>query len=81
MLLHAGYGMVAIGRMLRRLDAGARKGLKRALDTPRSEEVIDATDRWLTTLESQEKRARELVRQAKAILGRAKRRPRIERRS
>ncbi|HCF57198.1 MAG TPA: hypothetical protein DFS52_04260 [Myxococcales bacterium] len=67
--------MVAIGRMLRRLDAGARKGLKRALDTPRSEDVIYATDRWLTALESQEKRARELVRQARSILGTAHGRP------
>ncbi len=62
MLRQAGYSPNAILRMLLQLDAGETENLAAALDTPRpDEDVYMAADRWLSTLEEQEDRAREMI--------------------
>ena len=69
MLFRAGYSTMAVLRMVRQLDAGQRSGLRRVLDTPRSDEdVFSAADRWLSTLAAHEKRAHSLIDQLKAML-------------
>lgn len=63
MLSKAGYSHMAILRMVIELDAGNRRDLKKVLDTPRpDEDIFGAADRWLTTLQEQEKVAREVIR-------------------
>jgi DNA-binding transcriptional MerR regulator len=58
MLVQAGYSLMAILRMLLQLDQGQTTELRRSLDTPRpDEDVYAASDRWLSTLGSEEKRA------------------------
>ncbi|MFN8596020.1 MAG: MerR family DNA-binding transcriptional regulator [Anaerolineae bacterium] len=64
LLYRAGYGSMAILRMLRQLERGQRTNLRRALDTPHpDEEIFTTADRWLTTLEEHEQRARALIAQ------------------
>lgn len=62
MLRQAGYSTMAILRMLTVVDRGLKRGLRNILDTPRpDEDVITASDRWLSTLAEQEGRARRIV--------------------
>jgi DNA-binding transcriptional MerR regulator len=62
MLSRAGYSLAAILRMLTQLDRGEKTGLRRALDTPRpDEDVYVASDHWISTLNAQEQRAREII--------------------
>jgi DNA-binding transcriptional MerR regulator len=62
MLVNAGYSLMAILRMLLQLDQGETRDLRRALDTPHpDEDVYMASDRWLSTLGSEEKRARSII--------------------
>ncbi|MBI3175744.1 MAG: MerR family transcriptional regulator [Chloroflexi bacterium] len=62
MLTRAGYSHMAILRMFLELDAGNTRDLKKILDTPRADEdIFTAADRWLTTLQAQQKMAREVV--------------------
>ena len=50
-LRRARYSMMAILRMLRRLDAGQMSDVRAALDTPDPDDDIQyVTDRWLSTL-------------------------------
>ena len=64
MLLRAGYSTMAVLRAMRSLDSGADRKLRRVLDTPRPEEdVLVASDRWLSTLAEQEDRARKISKQ------------------
>jgi DNA-binding transcriptional MerR regulator len=59
MLSRAGFSTSAILRMLLQLERGETTDLRRALDTPRpDEDVYTAADRWISTLTSQEHRAR-----------------------
>jgi DNA-binding transcriptional MerR regulator len=70
MLLQAGYSIMAIRRMLRQLDRGERGSVRRALDTPRpDEDVLYATDRWLSELSGHEARARKMIEQLEALAG------------
>jgi DNA-binding transcriptional MerR regulator len=63
MLTKAGYSHMAILRMFLELDAGRTRGLKEVLDTPREDEdIFSAADRWLTTLQEQEKLAQRVIR-------------------
>ncbi len=58
MLTKAGYSHMAILRMFLELDRGNTRDLKKTLDTPRpDEDIFSAADRWLTTLQEQEKMA------------------------
>jgi DNA-binding transcriptional MerR regulator len=64
MLRTAGYSMMAIHRMLKKLDAGQTRGLAKILDTPAEDEFDDffgAADRWITTLTRQEQKAKDLI--------------------
>ena len=69
MLREAGYSLMAILRMLRHFDAGKGGNLREVLDTPGEDEAIETVaDRWLTTLEAQEKRAQAIIRQIAAMI-------------
>lgn len=62
MLTHAGYSLMAILRMLTRLDQGLDTDVRRSLDTPRpDEDAYTAADRWLTTLEHEDARAHAVI--------------------
>lgn len=62
LLRQAGYSLMAILRMLIEFDRGLVYDFREALDTPRpDEEVFNVADRWLTTLEGQEKRALDII--------------------
>jgi len=62
-LRNAGYSLMAIYRMLNQLDFDSSTDIKRALDTPSPDEDASfATDRWLSTLQTIENTARELIR-------------------
>jgi DNA-binding transcriptional MerR regulator len=68
LLLRAGYSTMAVLRMIRQLDRGRRTGLREVLDTPGSEEdILYATDRWLSTLSEQEERAKEIIAQVERM--------------
>jgi len=73
-LSRAGYSNMAILRMLRRLDAGERHNLREALDTPDPhEDVFTAADHWLTTLQSQEQRANDMIAQLETMIRKKRR--------
>jgi DNA-binding transcriptional MerR regulator len=75
-LLRAGYSTMAVLRMLLHLDRGQGGDLRLVLDTPPpDEDVVYATDRWLSTLAGQEQRARELISQLEAMIGKRQGRP------
>ena len=62
MLARAGHSMMAILRMLTRIDDGQTTDLRQALDAPLPEEdVYSAADRWMATLAHEEDRARALI--------------------
>ena len=62
MLRDAGYSLMAILRMLRAYDRGELVDARRTLDTPRvSEDLVYATDVWLTTLGRAEEQARRVL--------------------
>ena len=62
MLSRAGYSTAAILRMLIQLDRGETTDLRRALDTPRPDEDARlASDRWISTLTDQERRAHTII--------------------
>ncbi|MHC1784595.1 MAG: MerR family transcriptional regulator [Anaerolineaceae bacterium] len=62
MLRTAGYSLMAIYRMLKKLDCGQTRGLAQILDTPGEEEdFFTAADRWITTLTKQEEKAKDLI--------------------
>ena len=69
MLRQAGYGMMAILRMMRALDGGQRRDLGRVLDTPRpDEDVYVAADRWLSALADLEGRALQVIDQLETLI-------------
>jgi DNA-binding transcriptional MerR regulator len=62
MLSRAGYSTAAILRMLIQLDRGETTDLRHALDTPRPDEDARlASDRWISTLTDQERRAHTII--------------------
>ncbi len=69
LLLRAGYSTMAVLRMLLQLDQGQRNRLREALDTPRpDEDILYASDRWLTTLADQQERARNMIAQLETMI-------------
>jgi DNA-binding transcriptional MerR regulator len=61
-LSRAGYSLAAILRMLIQFDHGERDNLLQVLDTPRpDEDVYTAFDRWISTLNEGEQRARQAI--------------------
>lgn len=73
MLVNAGYSLMSILRMLLQLDRGEIRDLRYALDTPQpDEDVYMASDRWLSTLDYEEQRARKVIELIESIIrGRA----------
>ncbi|GAP12914.1 predicted transcriptional regulator [Longilinea arvoryzae] len=62
MLSRAGYSLSAILRMLTRLDRGETTDLRAALDTPDPDDsAFMASDRWISTLVEEERRAHTLI--------------------
>ena len=62
MLGKAGYSHMAMLRMFLELDKGNTRDLKKILDTPHpDEDIFTAADRWLTTLQEQEKLAQRVI--------------------
>lgn len=69
MLGRAGYSHMAILRMFLELDKGNTRDLKKTLDTPRpDEDIFSAADRWLTTLQEQEKMAWNVIEFLKELI-------------
>ena len=68
-LYRSGYSSMAILRMLLCLDQGRQADLRQVLDTPApDEDILSASDRWLSTLTEQEDRANRLIEQVQLIL-------------
>jgi DNA-binding transcriptional MerR regulator len=68
MLMRSGYSTMAVLRVMRALDTGTIRKLRRVLDTPRPEEdVLWAADHWLSTLSEQEDRARKILAQLRRM--------------
>lgn len=68
-LRQAGYSMMAVLRMLLQLNQGQRDDLRETLDTPRpDEDIVFATDRWLSTLAEQEQRAMDIITQLEEMI-------------
>ncbi len=62
MLRTAGYSLMAIYRMLKKLDGGQTRGLAKILDTPGdAEDFFSAADRWITSLKRHEEKAKDLI--------------------
>jgi len=62
MLVRAGYSMMAILRMLLKLDQGCIDNLRLVLDTPREDEdIYTAADHWISTLASQEGKSYKII--------------------
>jgi DNA-binding transcriptional MerR regulator len=62
MLVRSGYSLMAILRMLTQLDRGETTDLRQALDTPHpDDDVYMASDRWLSTLGNEAKKAQEII--------------------
>jgi DNA-binding transcriptional MerR regulator len=69
LLRSGGYSTMAILRMMLYFDQGQRDGLRQALDTPRpDEDIIFATDRWLSTLAETEEQALNIIIQLDKML-------------
>ena len=68
-LYRSGYSSMAILRMLLCLEQGKQADLRQVLDTPDpDEDILSASDRWLTELTEQEARAHRLIEQVRLLL-------------
>ena len=73
MLLRSGYSTMAVLRMLLSLDRGQDQNLRRVLDTPRpDEDVYSASDKWLSTLDEHDRRAKQMIAQLEDMLRKRK---------
>lgn len=71
MLIQSRYSTMSILRMLTHLDAGETEGLRTTLDTPDpDEDMLYATDRWLTALSNLRASALEMIAYIEAWLQR-----------
>jgi DNA-binding transcriptional MerR regulator len=69
MLYRSGYSSMAILRMVRCLEQGRPEDARWVLDTPAlDEDVLSASDRWLSTLAEQEERARRIIAQLRHMM-------------
>lgn len=67
-LTRSGFSTMAVLRMVRRLDRGFREQLTKVLDTPgEDEDILYATDRWLSTLQEHEDRALLIINQLQSM--------------
>ena len=71
MLLQAGYSMMAVLRMLLRLDRNRGVDVRQVLDTPRpDEDIYTAADQWLSSLATFEERAQAIIAQLEGMIER-----------
>jgi len=69
MLVRSGYSLMAILRMLIQLERGENTGLRQALDVPQpDEDVYMASDRWLSTLDHEVKRAQRVIEMVERVI-------------
>jgi DNA-binding transcriptional MerR regulator len=69
MLVRSGYSLMAILRMLTQLDRGETVDLRQALDTPHpDEDVYMASDRWLSTLGNEAKKAQAIIAMIEGVI-------------
>lgn len=69
-LRQANYSMMAVLRMLAYVDKGNKNDLRAAVDTPPPEEdIISATDRWISTLIQSEADAHDVISQLEKLSG------------
>jgi len=72
-LRNANYSMMSILRMFKYIDEGKTSNVKEIIDTPsREEDIISATDRWITTLIETIENADEVIVQLKMMIQRTK---------
>jgi len=70
MLVRSGYSLMAVLRMLTQLDRGETVDLRQALDTPHpDEDVYMASDRWLSTLNNEAKKAQAIIEMIEGMIG------------
>jgi DNA-binding transcriptional MerR regulator len=70
MLVRSGYSLMAILRMLTRLDGGEKVAVRELLDTPRpDEDVFVASDKWLSTLGNEVQKARQIIVMIEGVIG------------
>ncbi len=71
-LVHSGYSLMAVLRMLRQFDSGETQNLRDALHLPQDEsanEYIEViADRWLSSLVNLEERAHAIIRQLEQMI-------------
>ncbi|MCG8502188.1 MAG: MerR family transcriptional regulator [Firmicutes bacterium] len=68
-LRSAHYSMMAILRMMNRVDMGQKRDVRGILDTPLpGEDIVSATDRWISTLTETESDAKEVIIQLKKMM-------------
>lgn len=72
LLIHSGFGLMAITRMLQRVDAGQTDNLRAALELPLTESANEAievlSDRWFSNLDELEQRAQSIIEQIGRLL-------------
>jgi DNA-binding transcriptional MerR regulator len=67
-LRNANYSMMALVRMFAYVDGGSREDIRHVMDTPPPEEdVVSATDRWISTLIQSERDARDVIAQLESM--------------
>lgn len=65
----ANYSIMSIYRMMRYIDRGGKDGAADLLDSPHPEEdIVSATDRWISTLRETSGDARELIGQLQRMI-------------
>jgi DNA-binding transcriptional MerR regulator len=69
MLVRSGYSLMAILRMLTRLDGGDGVDVRELLDNPLPDEDIHtAADRWLSTLSNEVRKAHRIIALVEAVI-------------
>lgn len=61
LLLHSGFGMMSIHRLMQCVDNGDFSQLRQVLDTPDQHEIVYPSDQWMTALAEQEKRVKRVI--------------------
>ncbi len=68
LLLKSGFGMMAVLRLMQKVDQGDLSELAHTLDTPDQHEIVYPSDQWLTTLAEQKVRVEQVIKILKEML-------------
>ncbi|MCX7710273.1 MAG: MerR family transcriptional regulator [Clostridia bacterium] len=69
----ANYSMMAILRMMTYIDSGKKENLRKVVDTPGpDEDIVYATDKWISSLLETEKQAEELIEMLEKMIAKRK---------